>query len=126
MTEFWFFEVLRGHFFRDRNLDLKKRIRIWFRLYKDCALKQFASKWFGYEYKVKLLCSRKLLYTRSISSSKRWLTPSVPIWGAVYLSENNANKTRPCAWTPSIIDILASTKDDQVSIIFRATYLYNL
>jgi len=62
MTEFWFFEVLRGHFFRDRNLDRKKRIRIWFRLYKDC----------------------------------------VPIWGAVYLSENNANKTRPCAWTPSI------------------------
>jgi len=50
------------------NLDRKKRIRILFRSYKDCALKRFASKWIGYEYKVKLLCSQKLFYT---SSSKR-------------------------------------------------------
>jgi len=28
--------------------------------------------------------------------------------------------------TPSIINILASTEDDQVSIIVRAMYLYNL
>jgi len=27
------------------NLDRKKRIRIWFISYKDCAPKRFASKW---------------------------------------------------------------------------------
>ena len=50
-----------------------------------CPKKRFASKWFGYEYKVKLLFSRQLVYTHSISSSKWRLTPSVPILGAVYL-----------------------------------------
>jgi len=52
---------------------------------------------FGYEYKVKLLLSRQLFYTRSISPSKRGLTPSVPILGVDYLSENNVNETWPCS-----------------------------
>ena len=67
-----------------------------------------ASKWLGYEYKVKLLFSQLLFYMRSISSSKR---PSV-------------QKTDYA--TLSIINILARTEDDQVSIIVCVTYLYNL
>ena len=44
-------------------------------------------------YKVKLLFSQQLFYTRSISSRKRRLTPSVPILGAVCLSGNKVNET---------------------------------
>jgi len=55
-------------------------------LYKDCALNRFASEWFGYEYKV-------AMFMKIISHASNIFT----IWGAVYLSENNANKTRPCS-----------------------------
>ena len=86
-----------------------------------CPKKRFASKWFGYEYKVKLLFSWQLFYTRSISTSKWRLTPSF-VWKQ--RQRNVQSKTDSA--TPSIINILARTKDEQISIIVRPTNLYNL
>ena len=43
-------------------------------------------------YKVKLLFSQQLFYTRSISSRKRRLTPSVPILGGFVCLETKSTK----------------------------------